>query len=154
MRHDYELTTNYLRSVLQPDRLRNRLTWAKKVLAMYEYDSLAFCGLSGALFVSILAHELDKPMLLVRKENESSAHYPPPVEGYNHPQKYVFVDDQISTGATRERVLRQLSFFNAGNRHVLTLLYNEMQVIETENTKRVAGVFDSDVAGLSSDPND
>jgi orotate phosphoribosyltransferase len=77
-----------------------------KVLSNLDYDTFAFQGASGIGISMILAHLLEKEVILVRKEGEprqASARYK--VEGYREAKRYVVVDDLISTGITAARVI-------------------------------------------------
>jgi adenine/guanine phosphoribosyltransferase-like PRPP-binding protein len=67
-----------------------------------QYDTLVGTGLSGALVVPTLARALHKKWLIVRKDNDSSHAYNQ-VEG-DLGRRWMFVDDLIATGSTRQRV--------------------------------------------------
>ena len=66
-----------------------------------EYDTLVGTGLSGTLVVPTLARTLGTLWAIVRKEH--SPHASGLIEG-EIGQNWLFVDDFISSGETRERV--------------------------------------------------
>jgi orotate phosphoribosyltransferase-like protein len=70
------------------------------------YDTFAFCGLSGALIAPVLAHLLKKDLLMIRKnEGEDGSHSHRWVEGNVAAEKIIIVDDLIHTGATMKNIL-------------------------------------------------
>lgn len=74
-----------------------------------KYDTLAFCGLSGAVLAPIIAHRLGKDLLLVRKhggKDDSASGREFPVEGNVGAERIVVVDDLIYTGATMSNIVR------------------------------------------------
>lgn len=86
---------------------------AKWNLEDVEYGSMVGTGLSGALVVPILARALHKPFAIIRKPGESS-HAMAMFEGTIE-DSYIFVDDFVSTGATRERVVKQIRTIAQGH---------------------------------------
>ncbi len=79
---------------------------ARKTLKDVEYDTMVGTGLSGSLVIPVLAHALDKNFAIVRKER--SLHDTSEVVGrIGH--RWIFVDDFIATGATREKVIGAMS---------------------------------------------
>lgn len=72
-----------------------------------EYDTMVGIGLSGSLVIPMLARKLNKYFLLLRKESESSHSQGIIGEG-KLGRKFMFVDDLISSGKTREEVKRKI----------------------------------------------
>ncbi len=77
------------------------------------FDYLVCSGLSGLLVVPTVAYLLDVPFLVVRKEaDKDSSHAEHTVEGYientGYNLRYLFVDDFICTGSTRDYVMAEL----------------------------------------------
>lgn len=70
------------------------------------FDTLIGTGLSGALVVPILARALRKHYMIIRKPGDDS-HAGGQHEGILG-ERFIFVDDFISTGTTMRRVLRQV----------------------------------------------
>lgn len=68
-----------------------------------DFDTLVGTGLSGALVVPTLAREMGKEFVIVRKEFDDSHHGGEVVGVLGH--RWVFVDDFVSSGDTRRRVI-------------------------------------------------
>lgn len=90
--------------ILVPEKRKRYLRQAKKAFraANLEFDSIAFSGMSGAMFAPLLAHVLKKELVMVRKGADlpDRGHSAFVVEGYAAVKRYVIVDDLVSTGAT------------------------------------------------------
>ena len=71
-----------------------------------EFDSIVVSGYSMALIGSIVAHELKKNIVLVRKDGDN-AHSDYVTEGLLK-QRCVFIDDLVATAATFQYVYTQL----------------------------------------------
>ena len=98
-RHEHNIVSAcYLVSVLDPHARRVLVKDVIEALRPIEFDAIAFRGLSGALVAPIVAYELDKTLLAVRKgESNHSGHL---VEGDYNARRYVIIDDIISSGDT------------------------------------------------------
>lgn len=92
-----------------------------------DYDTLVGTGLSGALVIPRLAHDLDKHWAIVRKPDDS-AHACYQVEG-TLGKRWLFVDDCIESGKTWVRVREEIS------KHV------EEYGIYTDFTTRYIGAY-------------
>lgn len=79
------------------------------------FDTVVGTGLSGALVVPALARELDKNWLLVRKADDGT-HSSYPAEG-RLGERWMFVDDLISSGATRRRVMAVVADLAQEHKH-------------------------------------
>lgn len=75
-----------------------------------DYDSIAFTGMSGALFAPELSRTLNKHLIMVRKSTKQS-HSSLMVEGNSRCKKYIIVDDFISTGSTVQRIQKKVKKF-------------------------------------------
>jgi orotate phosphoribosyltransferase-like protein len=74
---------------------------ARETLENVDYDTMVGTGLSGSLVIPVLAREFGKYFAIVRKGEQR--HSTIEVEGQiGH--KWIFVDDFISSGDTRNRV--------------------------------------------------
>jgi len=74
-----------------------------------EFDTVAFCGMSGALFAPILAHKMGKEMILVRKPStKESRHSSHDTEGYTAAYRVLIVDDICSSGKTVEYIIESV----------------------------------------------
>ena|SRR5258708_30504324 len=83
---------------------------AKFFLDGVDFDSMVGTGLSGSLVIPILARAFDVDWAIIRKDSDKS-HSDSRFEGVIG-NKWVFVDDGFSTGATLLKVVstvRQLS---------------------------------------------
>jgi len=82
-----------------------------------DFDSIAFCGMSGALFAPMLAKELNKELILVRKMSDTNGggkivnHSGYTVEGHAASLRYVIVDDQCSMGSTVRHIITKIKEF-------------------------------------------
>lgn len=81
---------------------------ARKELAGVEFDTVVGTGFSGSIVVPALALAMGKKFLLIRKDGDDSHHgagRPVGQLGLN----WIFVDDFISTGKTRRRVIEKVA---------------------------------------------
>lgn len=92
--------SNYLdHAFASPTKLARH---ARKHLADVDFDTMVGTGLSGALVIPALARSLRKYYMIVRKHDDSM-HADYKVEGVLG-QRWIFVDDFISSGETFARV--------------------------------------------------
>lgn len=94
------LNTKKLPLVL--DELERRIRAAE-----LDFDAIAFTGFSGALIAPILALRLGKQMLLIRKSSDNT-HSSFRVEGDIAAEKFIIIDDCISSGSTIHRILNDI----------------------------------------------
>lgn len=80
-----------------------------------EFDTIVGTGFSGGVLVPILALRLRKKFVLVRKDTDDSHHGSGRLLG-ELGERWIFVDDFVSTGATRRRVIDKVTT-EAGYRH-------------------------------------
>ncbi len=93
---------DYLQAAFDQDTL---IEHALDELEGHEFDAIIGIGMSGALAVPLLAHALGKRFGLVRKK-KAPTHSSYDVESNLHPcDKWIFVDDFVSSGFTRRAVL-------------------------------------------------
>jgi orotate phosphoribosyltransferase len=98
---------SHLRPALNKEERYRTLERCTELLSHYEFDTLAFSGVSGAAVGFVLAHLLDKEVIIVRKPDErrrAGQHYN--VEGYIKAKRYIIVDDIVASGTTAARVIR------------------------------------------------
>ncbi len=77
-----------------------------------EFDTVAFSGMSGALFAPVLAHKMSKEMILVRKpQRDEMRHSSHDQEGYSDAERVLIVDDICSSGKTVERIMEGVKEF-------------------------------------------
>lgn len=119
--------SDYLHNVMRPEKLKATADKCTAVLAKYEYDAIAFRGMSGALIAPVLSFLTGKPLLMVRKpKSVEDGHSFYRVEGYSAAKHYVIVDDLISSGDT----IRQIKSLVRSNfpeaECIGILLYNDL----------------------------
>jgi len=95
----------YLSKALESIELA--VTDCEKGLEGIEFDTIAFRGMSGALVAPIVARDLKKEIILVRKTGEDN-HSGYSLEGHIGAKKYVILDDFISTGKTVREIIKQV----------------------------------------------
>jgi len=81
---------------------------ARIALESVEYDTMVGTGLSGGLVIPILSKEFSTYFAIIRKEY--SSHTNQLFQG-NIGQRWIFVDDFVNTGATRNKVTDAVSDF-------------------------------------------
>lgn len=107
--------TGYLDIAL--DDLDTVISSAIDALEDVDFDTLVGTGFSGALVVPMLASAMDKNFILVRKPNDGS-HHSGRLIG-NLGRRWIFVDDFVSSGATRKRVRDEIADNAEGKFHTL-----------------------------------
>lgn len=95
------------------------LTAAKK-LNRVDYDTMIGTGLSGSLVVPVLAKFLSKQWAIIRKDGEGQ-HMPEAFVG-DIGERWLFVDDFVSTGATLRRVHRTVGKICQQKHHTTTFV--------------------------------
>jgi orotate phosphoribosyltransferase len=109
--------THYFDNALED--LASVIEQAKIDLADVDFDTLVGTGFSGGVVIPALALALGKHYVLIRKDNDDSHHGSGRLIGVLG-EKWLFVDDFVSSGATRDRVAEK----------VLTSAYYEGQPTE------------------------
>ena len=113
MAHSPKIMSNYLCAPLSPRRLNKFLKKAKEVLKPVEFDAIAFRGMSGALVAPLLAHKLNKTLIMVRKDSDNS-HAMRMVEGDMNAKRYLILDDFLASGETVRTIVRAAYGFTDG----------------------------------------
>ncbi len=108
--------TSYLH--LRPEQWKEDIDGACKRLFEIEsnpanrFDAIAFAGMSGAIIAPMVAYKLNKPLIVVRKESDTSisgnSHSSRMVEGCIFARTYLIIDDFIDTGNTIKRIIDQI----------------------------------------------
>lgn len=128
---------SHLASDLDPDKLRKRIALAGRALAGYDFDSIAFRGVSGTILGAPIALLMNKEMVLVRKDGDDT-HSGYRVEGNRNVLRYIIVDDFVSSGHTGREIVRKIEAFAPGA-ECLGLLQTrylyEDEVAEAEQTR-------------------
>lgn len=84
-----------------------RADFASEQAADLRFDTIVGTGFSGSVVVPMLARALEVDFLLVRKPNDGSHHNGRLLGRLG--QRWLFVDDFISSGATHERVRAEVA---------------------------------------------
>lgn len=107
------MQTNYLQHVFDQDLFQKSvsksITIAERLKKEEGFDTIAFSGMSGAAMAFLLSHWMNVPLLCVRKKTDTS-HFVSSsrkfLEGNARDvQKYLIVDDFISSGATVQYII-------------------------------------------------
>jgi hypothetical protein len=102
------IASGWLWEALNPERRREVVARAKHALSQLHFDAIAVTGISGILVGSVIAMEMDKPLIIVRKRGEQR-HSAFDVEGVFGGETYVILDDFVSSGSTIARVERKVA---------------------------------------------
>lgn len=89
---------------------------ATEDLAQVKFDTLVGTGFSGAVVIPALALALGKNFLLIRKDNDDSHHGSGKLIGILG-KRWIFVDDFVSGGTTRNRVFEKIEAAAYGAGH-------------------------------------
>lgn len=112
------VVTDYLSDVFHRDRyqgmVKRAIKKATEIMMDHPFEAIAFTGTSGSAIGYVLGYALDVPLICIRKDTEK-AHYKSwdndrekRFEGYAGARTFLIVDDFISSGATVERLLRDI----------------------------------------------
>jgi orotate phosphoribosyltransferase len=103
----------------------NLISAAMVHLEKIQFDTLVGTGLSGALVVPTLARALGRHWMIIRKEDDRSHAL---AQGNGRAvgtigKKWIFVDDLICSGTTRESVKEAIKALDVGAEYVGTYVY-------------------------------
>lgn len=99
------LYTRYMDSALFD--LSGVIKAAEGGLQDVDFDTLVGTGFSGGIVIPALALAMGKKFVLIRKETDDSHHGGGRVLG-ELGEKWIFVDDFVSSGRTRQRVIGKI----------------------------------------------
>lgn len=128
--------SDYLWPVLRPDArekvVKGFIRYLKRVMKKQnlKFDTVVCRGTSGLLVAPIIAHMLNKHLIVSRKPKEDS-HSSDSVEGYRTPKRYIIVDDLICRGDTVNNILRHMEECRPEAECVAIFLYRSDSVDET-----------------------
>jgi len=102
----------YLSRLMTPKTLRQT---TNKIISTIkknkiEFDAIAFRGLSGSLVAPIISLDIEKPLIVVRKD----ASHGDKIEGYVSADKYIIIDDFIDSGKTIRSILKSIDAMCVG----------------------------------------
>jgi adenine/guanine phosphoribosyltransferase-like PRPP-binding protein len=98
---------SWLRDAVEKDGVARIVKVATKALKVVEFDTIAFRGMSGALIAPIVAHKMKKEVAMLRKSG-AQTHSCYEYEGHTAVQRYVILDDFVSTGQTVAGIIRDM----------------------------------------------
>ena len=134
-------TSSYMNGRLEPDKRSIQIKRAVKALRKYknEYDTIAFRGMSGALYAPELATRLKKHLIIVRK-NTKDCHSGHIVEGHQTCQNYIIVDDFINTGHTVWKIRQAVKEFAPDAKCIGVLQIDELTSDRVAKNKKLSKV--------------
>ena len=80
----------------------------RKALKDIDFDTIVGTGFSGGIVIPALAMSMDKKFVLIRKEDDDSHHGGGKLVGQLG-ERWIFVDDFVSSGRTRTRVVAKIA---------------------------------------------
>jgi orotate phosphoribosyltransferase len=89
-------------------RLQEVIDRAAEDLMDVEFDTMVGTGFSGGVVIPALALAMGKKFVLIRKETDDSHHGKGKLLGMLG-EKWIFVDDFVSSGKTRHRVVEKVN---------------------------------------------
>lgn len=95
---------------------------AKERLANVDFDTLVGTGFSGGVVIPALALAMGKKFVLIRKETDDSHHGGGRLLG-ELGNKWIFVDDFVSSGHTRQRVIGKVEEVDSDTEYVGQYMY-------------------------------
>ena len=102
--------SDYSEAYLMPSKSKGFIKLAIDFLQKPEnnkkFDSIAFTGNSGACLAIIIAHTLNKELIMVRKSMDCHSSFK--VEGYSSSKRYLIIDDFISMGSTVTKIQKEI----------------------------------------------
>lgn len=129
---------SHLRPALNKEERQNTIAQCLELAKQYDFDTFAFSGTSGAAVGFVLAHLLNKEVIVVRKPNEPRrAGIAYEVEGYRHSVRYMIVDDLISTGTTAGRIVHGVRRIAPTAEPIGILTYNSMRVVNQDRNPSI-----------------
>lgn len=123
--HSPRIQSDYLKKMFDKQRTKEFLKLAKPLLKKYDFQAIAFCGVSGALVAPLLAYKINKTLIVVRKIARESSHSMFAVEGDLNAKRYLIVDDFISTGYTVRDIVEKVSIVAPSAKCIGCIQYNQ-----------------------------
>lgn len=123
----HSICSEYLKEALTPKSTKKLVKAAVTLLKQYDFDAIAFRGISGALIAPLLAYKLNKSLLVIRKPKETgdASHSAMRVEGDQRVQRYIIIDDFQCSGKTVEAIITDVHDFAPDARCSGALFYRE-----------------------------
>ena len=107
--------------------LKGIIDSTKKALRQVNFEGFVGTGLSGTMVVPALAYVMEKRFAIVRKPDDRGHHSSGTVEsGLRHDDRWIFIDDFISSGATLARVISCMTSHSCDATYIGRYLYNDV----------------------------
>jgi len=129
--HIPRISSDYLSFALDPKRAAECFTKSIKTLrkSSVEFDAIAYTGVSGGLTAPVIAFLLKKPLVVVRKDTDTSKHSSHMIEGDAAATSFIIVDDFMCTGKTKTQIISAVTHWNnAEYEGFLSVLYNDFSL--------------------------
>ena len=120
---------------------------AQKRLAGVDFDTMVGTGFSGGVVIPALALAMGKKFVLIRKETDDSHHGRGQLLGQLG-ARWIFVDDFVSSGVTRRRVIEKVSEA-AENHSTITEMVGQYMYVNWSDHGPRLDRFQSDWTDLS-----
>ncbi len=145
--------SDYLTTILVPKALNKVINTLKRLIVervgLDNFDAIAYRGMSGAGVATALGFLLNKPLIMVRKPNQESAHTTAKAEGVLSAERIIIVDDLIATGNTILKMVKTIGEEGVRDRLkvVAIFLYNdsdkyyEIDFQAITNRQKFANIF-------------
>lgn len=106
----WTIASGYIRDNLGGKSRKKTIEKCIEKLSELEFDAIACAGISGLTVAPIVAHLMDKNLIVLRKCSENS-HASQEIEGMidglDRPIRIVILDDLIDTGATINKIVSE-----------------------------------------------
>jgi len=136
MNNPHHCESQYLHTILDQYRLRLAVKTSIKIInkkiGIDNFDAFAYCGMSGAGIATILGYHFKKPLVMVRKKDNS--HSTLSVEGAISASRIVIIDDLIDSGRTILHIVNTLQSVNINVEIVSVILYNSSNIYKLNDT--------------------
>ena len=122
--------TSHLENILIGKDLKKTVNKLVRFLKRFEFDAIAFRGMSGAIIGSAVAARMNKHLIVIRK-NTTDHHSHAFVNGIktanNHvkPLRYVVIDDNFESGETLAEIATQMQSFDSRAECAVVVLYSD-----------------------------
>ena len=122
-----EIYSTYLHPVLSVGARKSIINFVTNSLnSIKDYDVILVSGASGLLVGPIVSHLLEKPIGIIRKnQDKEPRHSWREYEGLEHYWKYVVVDDLIDSGETLKRIVDVAHYRNPNSVCAGLVMYNQ-----------------------------
>ena len=129
MSHQPYIISDYLRSALNPDSIKLFMETAPSFVQRFDFEAIAFRGMSGALLAPLLAYHTHKSLLMVRKPKHTDNghehdHSNFRVEGDRATKRYLILDDFMCSGNTIWSIVREIRSWAPEARCIGALFYS------------------------------